>query len=141
MPFKPRDKDTVLVVKLRKTRNNDVLPCVLCFNRLTFVPQQTNAMLDIIILIFLTRSIGDLAIQKGLKPGTWKVYLVLAWLAGELLGIFIGVLMFGIEKPLMILLVALPCAVAGYHIIRNTLDRKPDVMKDEINQIGDNLVP
>lgn len=97
-------------------------------------------MLDIIILIFLARSIGALAEQKGLKPGPWKVYLVLAWLGGEVAGIFLGLLLFGIEKPLMIILVALPCAIAGYHIIRNTLDRKPDVLNDEINQIGDNLV-
>ena len=98
-------------------------------------------MLDIIILIFLTRSIGELAERKGLKPGQWKVYLVMAWLGGELLGIFIGLMLFGLDKPLMILLVALPCAIAGYHIIRNTLDRKPDVLNDEINQIGDNLLP
>ena len=58
-------------------------------------------MLDIIILIFLTRSIGKKAEGKGLKASTWKINLVLAWFAGEILGGLIGLSIFGIERPLL----------------------------------------
>jgi hypothetical protein len=37
-------------------------------------------MLDLIILIFLTREIGRLAERKGLKAVTWRIYNV-SWLA------------------------------------------------------------
>ena len=51
-------------------------------------------MLEILALIYLTRSIGQLALNKGLKPGTWKLYTVLAWFAGEITGLIIGFTMF-----------------------------------------------
>jgi hypothetical protein len=97
-------------------------------------------MLEIVALIYLTRSVGQLALNKGLKPGTWKLYTVLAWFAGEITGLIIGFTMFGVERPIMALFVGIPCAVGGYHIIKATLERKPDVFADDINQIGDNLV-
>ncbi|HOZ51810.1 MAG TPA: hypothetical protein PLU17_08135 [Chitinophagaceae bacterium] len=97
-------------------------------------------MLEIIALIFLTRKIGDLAITKGLKPGTWKLYTVLAWFTGEILGIMIGFAIFGQEKMIMAVLVGIPCAIGGYHIVKSTLDKKPDIYNEDINQIGDNLV-
>ena len=50
-------------------------------------------MLEIIALVFLTRHIGTLAYQKGLKPGRWKLYLVLAWFVTEIIGFFTGVAM------------------------------------------------
>ena len=34
-------------------------------------------MLELIALIFLTREIGKIAEKKGLKPLTWKIYLVI----------------------------------------------------------------
>jgi hypothetical protein len=97
-------------------------------------------MLEIVALIYLTRSIGQLALNKGLKPGTWKLYTVLAWFTGEITGLIIGFTMFGVERPIMALLVGIPCAVGGYHIVKATLERKPDVFVDDINQISDNLV-
>ena len=35
----------------------------------------------VIALIFITKSMGKLALQKGLKPITWKIYVVSAWFA------------------------------------------------------------
>ena len=98
-------------------------------------------MLDIIVLIYLTNSIGQTAIQKGLKPGIWKLYTVLAWFAGESMGLSIGLVLFGIDRMLMCLLTALPFAIGGYHIIRTILEKKPDILNDEINHIGENLYP
>jgi len=97
-------------------------------------------MLEIFALIFLTKSIGKLAEEKGLKPGTWKLYTVLAWFGGEITGLFIGLSIFGMERVVMALLVAIPCAIGGYHIIRSTLQNKPDIFHDDINQVGDHLV-
>jgi hypothetical protein len=42
-------------------------------------------MLDLIVLIFLTREIGRLAARKGLKPLTWRIYNVTGWLFSNLL--------------------------------------------------------
>ena len=92
-------------------------------------------MLEIIALIFLTREIGKIAANKGLKSGTWKLYTVLAWIAGEFVGAIIGVLIFGTNNFFSVVLVAIAGAVTGYFIIKANLSKKPD-MDDDINQIG-----
>jgi hypothetical protein len=97
-------------------------------------------MLEIIALFFLTRHIGALAERKGEKPGTWKVYTVLAWFIGEILGLFIGITLFGSDRILMLALLAIPCAIGGYHIVRNMLEKKPDVIRDDMQPFRDNLV-
>ncbi len=107
-------------------------------------------IIEIIALVFLCKSNGDLAAKKGLKPGTWKLYTVLAWLAAELFGCMLGLLMFGqadISKMdqasfFQISLVAIFCAFGGYLIIKFTLEQKPDVLNDDVNSIGiDDLRP
>ena len=95
-------------------------------------------MLEIIALIFLTRQIGAIAVRKGLKPGTWKIFTVLAWIAGELVGAFAGLLIFGPDNFVSILLVAIAGAVTGYFIIKANLSKRPDAI-DDIDQIGNNL--
>lgn len=94
-------------------------------------------MLEIIALIFLTRKIGKIAEDKGLKSGTWKLYTVLAWIAGEFIGAVIGVLIFGPENIVSVILLAIAGAVTGYFIVKNALSKKPDVF-DGIDQIGNN---
>ncbi|MEN9570687.1 MAG: hypothetical protein RL172_1918 [Bacteroidota bacterium] len=100
-------------------------------------------MLEIIALIYLSRKNGELAIKKGLKPGRWKLYTVLAWLGAELIGAMIGLLMFGKTNMVSALLVALFVAFGGYLLVRYTLENKPDdKMEQEVNQIGiDDLRP
>jgi hypothetical protein len=93
-------------------------------------------MLEIIALIFLTREIGKIAADKGLKPGTWKIYTVLAWIAGEFIGAIIGVLIFGTNNFFSIVLVAIAGAVTGYLILKANLSKRPDLLDDDINQIG-----
>ncbi len=93
-------------------------------------------MLEIIALIFLTKEIGIIADRKGLKRGTWKLYTVLAWIAGEFAGAIIGVLIFGINNIFSVILVAIAGAVTGYFIIKANLSKKPDILDDDINQIG-----
>ncbi len=93
-------------------------------------------MLDIIILIFLSFRIRDTAIQKGLAPRPWVIKNILAWLGMELIGIVIGVSLFGVDRPIMIILLALPFAIGGYHIVSNQLDKMPDIHS---NDVGNDL--
>lgn len=92
-------------------------------------------MLEIIALIFLTKNIGALAVQKGLKPGTWKLYTVLCWFGAEILGAVISVAVLGGEYLLFGVLIGLACAVASFFILRSNLNKRPDV-DDEIDKIG-----
>jgi len=99
-------------------------------------------MLEIIALIFLTRNIGTIAARKGLKPGVWKLYTVLCWFAGEIIGGVIGYILFGEDNLISVFLVAVGGAIAGYFIIKSVLDKKPDALDDEIGRIGtDDLKP
>lgn len=95
-------------------------------------------MLDLILLFFLTREIGKIAFRKGLKPVTWKIYNVLGWLGAELIGIVIGVLMFGLNNLVSVQLVAFAFAITSYFIIKAQLNKMPDQnMDDDINRIGE----
>ena len=96
-------------------------------------------MLDLIVLFFLTREIGRLAFRKGLKPLTWKIYNVLAWLGAELIGILIGAVIFGLDNLISVQLVAFAFAITSYFIIKAQLNKLEDhSFDDDINRIGDN---
>src|SRR4051794_21043587 len=43
-------------------------------------------MIEILLLISLCRKIGDRAREKGLSPGWYKFFVVVAWFGGELMG-------------------------------------------------------
>ena len=92
-------------------------------------------MFDIIVLIFLARHIGIVAHDKGLSPGRWKLYTVLAWLAGEFVGIIIGVLIFGTNDYISVILVGITGAVTGYFILKANLSKQPNA---DIDQLGNN---
>jgi uncharacterized membrane protein YfcA len=83
-------------------------------------------MLEILALIFLTRKIGSLALLKGQKSGRWKLYTVLAWFGGEIIGAVLSVVLFKSEDYFSMLPLAIMGAVGGYLIIRATLSRMPD---------------
>ena len=101
-------------------------------------------MIDIIALFFLCKMNGKLAFKKGLKPGTWKLYTILAWLFTEFVGLLIGVSIWGFnkEKFFELIFISLASAFGGYLIVRAILEKKPDVIEDDINSIGvDDLQP
>ncbi len=104
-------------------------------------------MFDIIALFFLCKKMGILAIQKGLKPGLWKFYTVLAWLVAETIGVILAVGIYGqdilVKDNLMaVMSLALGCAFGGYLFIKAVLDKKPDALDEDINRIGvDELHP
>ena len=93
-------------------------------------------MLEIIALIFLTRQIGTLAYRKGLKPGKWKLYLVLAWFVFEIFGFILGVILFGKDNLMGLMLLGLISAVGGYLLVRARLIKMPDGFDEDIDRIG-----
>jgi hypothetical protein len=94
-------------------------------------------MLEIIALIFLTREIGKIAENKGLKPISWKIYTVIGWLISEIIGLFVGVMIFGTNNLVSVVLVGLTFAITSYFIIKSQLNKFPDRnIDDDINNLG-----
>lgn len=94
-------------------------------------------MLEIIALIFLTKEIGKLAYDKGLKPLTWKIYTIVGWIISEIIGIIVGILIFGQDNLFSIVMVGIAFAITSYYIIKTQLNKLPDYFDDDINRIGD----
>lgn len=89
-------------------------------------------MVDIILLIFLARYIGKLALKKGLKKWNWIGLTVMAWLSAEMIGIVLGAMLFGQTNLTAIIFFALFCALGGYLIIHALISKYPDIIeKDE----------
>jgi uncharacterized membrane protein len=84
-------------------------------------------MIEVIALILLTAEMGRIASRKGLKPGRWQLYTILAWLAGEFVGILVGIMIFGTNNLVSVILVALAGAITGYLILKSNLSKRPDL--------------
>jgi len=94
-------------------------------------------MIEIIVLIFLTKEIGNLAARKGLKSGLWKFYMVAGWIVMELVGAFVGVMIFGPGNVISILLIAIAFAITSYFYLKANLNKRPDAdLNDDIYKIG-----
>jgi hypothetical protein len=105
-------------------------------DRLPFL-KKPFIMLDLIILYFLTKEIGKLASQKGLKPINWKIYTIISWIASEIVGVFVGFLIFDVHNLFSIILVGIAFAFTSYYLIKAQLNRLPDkTFDDDINNIG-----
>ncbi|MEO7314305.1 MAG: hypothetical protein ABIW47_03900 [Ginsengibacter sp.] len=95
-------------------------------------------MLEIIALIFITREVGKIAASKGLKPLTWKIYAVLAWIIFEIWGFMIALMFFEVDNYFSIMMVGLMFAVTGYIWIKARLNKIPDNrLDDDINNLGE----
>lgn len=100
-------------------------------------------MIEIILLYFLTKNMGLLAIKKGLPAGRWKVITVFAWIGFEMTGMMIGITLLGIGTLVGLMGFGLICAFGGYLTVRYILENKPDEkIDDDMNRIGiDQLKP
>lgn len=83
-------------------------------------------MLEIIILYFLAKNTGNLAIKKGLPPLRWKITMIVTWIIFELIGLFFGLSFFGSDNLMGLMAIALASAFGGYLLIRYILENKPD---------------
>jgi hypothetical protein len=94
-------------------------------------------MIEIIVLIFLTIEIGKLAREKGLKPLTWRIYNVIGYITAEFFGAMIGIMIFGKENLISVMLVGIMFAISSYFIIRAQLNKLPDQDLDgNIDNLG-----
>jgi hypothetical protein len=100
-------------------------------------------MLEIIALIFITKEMGKLSLQKGLNPRTWKLYTIAGWFAAEIFGIAVGLFLLNSRDLIALSLLGCIFAVGGFLIVRAALQNKPDeTRKEDINRIGvDDLKP
>ena len=94
-------------------------------------------MLEIIALIFLTKDIGKIAARKGLKPINWKIYTIIAWILSEFIGLVVGLMMFGADNLISVILVGITFAITSFYLIKAQLNKLPDeTSDDDINNIG-----
>lgn len=94
-------------------------------------------MLEIIALIFITRDIGKIAAEKGLKPLKWKIYTVLAWIIFEIWGFMIALMFFDKENLFSIMMVGLMFALTSYFLIKARLNKFQDNrFDDDIENLG-----
>ena len=72
-------------------------------------------MLEIIILIFLTRHVGEIVRSKGRKAGWFQLLTVVLWIGGEIIGGIIGAIVGALSDSGMLFayLFALFGAAAG----------------------------
>ncbi|MEY2916529.1 MAG: hypothetical protein RIS73_243 [Bacteroidota bacterium] len=100
-------------------------------------------MPEIIAFIFILRGIKKLAIQKGLKPITWKIYTVIFWFIFEFTGISLGMFLFNNRDLVSLELLGLISGFGGYLLVRSILQKRPDAdTDDDINSISvDDLKP
>jgi len=94
--------------------------------------------LDLIVLFFLAREIGRLASRKGLKPSTWRLYTVVAWIITEIIGLLVGFIIFDKDNLFSIGMIGITFAITSYFIIKAQLNKLPDYFDDDINNIGNN---
>lgn len=99
-------------------------------------------MIEIITLIFLCKRMGILAKQKGLNPRIWWFNTIGAWIVAEMIGVFLGLALFGQDNLPGLMALALVSAFGGYLIVKAILEKKPDSLEDDIEKIGvDDLRP
>lgn len=72
-------------------------------------------MLEIIVLIYLSRLIGRIVERKNRRSGWYKLMAVLLWIGGEIAGAFVGLVYTGFDESQQIFIYpfALVGAVAG----------------------------
>jgi len=85
-------------------------------------------MLEILTLVYFSRKIGDLALQKGLKKGWWRFYTILAWFGAEIIGIILSILIFQTEETLALLPLGYAFAISSYFILKASLSKRPDAI-------------
>jgi hypothetical protein len=119
-------------------------------------------ILYIILFVFLIRKTGALALRKGLKRSTWQWYMAGAWILAGSIGSAFAMNYLGLviqpakslrdsmnnmlnlpDKDLLIISFGnLFFAFGGYLLIRAILEKKPDIIDEDIDSIkSDDLRP
>lgn len=83
-------------------------------------------MIEIIALFFLLRNLGNVAQKKGQSATRWIIRGLINWVVFEFLGAGIGLMLFGQNNLISILLLGLMGGFAGYHLTFIRLKNLPD---------------
>lgn len=94
-------------------------------------------MLEIIILIFISKKIGALALAKGQSKNAWVTASVILFFICEIIGLTIGFVVFDKRDLLPAALIGYGVAFTSYYILRFMLNNRPDV--ENIEQMIDNI--
>lgn len=81
-------------------------------------------MLEILLLLSLSRWIEKLATKKGEKPYRWRLIMVGSWFGAEFAGAFIAYLI--TNNLLYAYVAAIACAATSLFVVWNKLKQKPD---------------
>ena len=89
-------------------------------------------MLDIFFLYFLCKQIGRLAVTKGLQPRIWKIFTISTWIGFEIIGFFVGIILFGFNKNdiFWLMVFVFFCGFGGYLFVRALLEKRPGINKE-----------
>lgn len=94
--------------------------------------------MDFILLFFLCKKIGKIALIKGLSALRWKLYTAASFIGAEIVGLSFGVAIFGSKDLAGLAALGLISAFGGYLIVKANLDKKPDTFDEDIDKIGVN---
>ncbi len=86
--------------------------------------------MDLIVLFFLCRHIGKVALRKGEKSSKWILITIGAWIFTEITGLALAVTIFGTENIIGLSLIGFMCALGSYLIVKAQLDKIPDIEDD-----------
>ncbi|MEW6129679.1 MAG: hypothetical protein AB1757_21745 [Acidobacteriota bacterium] len=70
-------------------------------------------MLEIILLIVLTRKIGEICESKGRKATGYKILTVVLWFGGEIVGAIIGAILAGGEGVMVYVMALIGAAIGA----------------------------
>jgi multisubunit Na+/H+ antiporter MnhG subunit len=93
-------------------------------------------MIEIIALVILVMHIGKVAERKKQPKVKWQVLTVVGWVLAEAIGVMFGLMFFGTGNLIGLMLLGLVSAVGGYLIVKAQLDKYPDNLDNDIDQIG-----
>jgi len=83
-------------------------------------------MIEIVVLYFLIRNLGELAAQKGLPPLKWKINGIFAWVGGEFLGFFVILELTKTQDLILSMLFAIGTGYLFFLLLRRYLQSMPD---------------
>ena len=98
-------------------------------------------MLEIILIIFLSRRLRESAEERGESKGKWTAYMILAWFGIEIAVVLGLILVLGEDVILIAGLVGIAGGFLGYYLVKSRLESLPLVAESQfglIDQIGQN---
>lgn len=91
-------------------------------------------MLEIFLVVYLSRRIKGIVEPKGYKPGKWQAYTIITWIGAEILGVLFSVAFMG-PNTLVNIISGYLCAIGATIFLHQRASNLPD-----INMKGDEWI-